>query len=53
MSIHFVAKSISYRVDSDSLVVVQVTIGDEQDGGWVIAWDDQHVIAKGSAPRRL
>jgi hypothetical protein len=49
MSVHFVAKSIVYKVASDSAVTVQVVIGDAQGGGWVVAWDDQHVIAKGSA----
>jgi hypothetical protein len=27
-----------------------VVIGDAQGGGWIIAWDDQHVVAKGSDP---
>ena len=50
MSIHVVTRSTRYRVGAGP-VSVRVVIGDAQAGGWVVAWDDQHVLGKGSDPR--
>lgn len=50
MSIHVKASSEIYEVDPDSNVTVRVTIGDAQAGGWLVAWDDENVVAKGSDP---
>jgi hypothetical protein len=30
-----------------------VLIGDAQGGGWVIAWDSDHVVAKGDGPQAV
>lgn len=50
MSIHVVPDSCSYQIDDASVVTVRVTIGDAQGGGWVIAWDDKSIVAKGADP---
>lgn len=50
MSIHVIPDSQTYAVDDDVTVTVRATIGDAQGGGWVVAWDDQSIIAKGSEP---
>lgn len=52
MSIHVVTKSTRYRV-GDGPVTVRVVIGDAQAGGWIVAWDDQHILAKGGEPRTV
>lgn len=51
MSVHIVTASRAYVVDKDSVVSVRVVIGEAQAGGWVIAWDSDHVIAKGKDER--
>lgn len=50
MSIHLETGTVDYEVVAESRVTVRVTIGEAQAGGWVIGWDSDHVIAKGSAP---
>jgi hypothetical protein len=50
MSIHVIPDSRTYAVNDNGTVTVRATIGDAQGGGWVVAWDDQSIIAKGSAP---
>jgi hypothetical protein len=40
-------------VRNDSNVTLHVVIGEAQGGGWVIAWDDQHIVAKGSDPQTI
>lgn len=51
MSIHIVTNSETYNVKNDANVTLRVIIGEAQGGGWVIAWDSDHVVAKGDAPR--
>jgi hypothetical protein len=51
MSFHVVTKSTLYKVVPGSPVTVRVVIGDAQAGGWIVAWDDQHIVAKGSDPQ--
>jgi hypothetical protein len=50
MSIHIVPTTETYQVRDDSVVTVRITIGEAQGGGWIVAWDAQHVIAKGADP---
>lgn len=48
MSIHVPRpQSVSYPVNDDSKIIVQITIGDAQGGGWSIDLDDAK-IQKGS-----
>ena len=50
MGIHVVTKSTRYRAGT-AAIRVRVVIGDAQAGGWIVAWDDQHIVAKGSDPQ--
>lgn len=50
MSVHVVTTSTLYKVENDTRVTLRITIGDAQGGGWLVAWDSDHVIAKGSDP---
>jgi hypothetical protein len=51
MSIHIVTNTEKYNIKNDCNVTVRVIIGEAQGGGWVIAWDSDHVVAKGNAPQ--
>jgi hypothetical protein len=48
MSIHLISTTATYRVDDSSEVTLQITIGEAQGGGWVVAWDADTIVAKGS-----
>lgn len=50
MSIHLETDTMDYEVVTEARVTVRVIIGEAQAGGWVIGWDSDHVIAKGSEP---
>jgi hypothetical protein len=51
MSVHIVASAQKYNTKNDSNVTLRVLIGEAQGGGWVIAWDSDHVVAKGDTPQ--
>jgi hypothetical protein len=53
MSIHIETDTMDYGVVADAMITIQVTIGDAQAGGWIVGWDSDHVVAKGSEPRAV
>jgi hypothetical protein len=48
MSIHVSVDSLVYSTTDESHVQVRVMIGDAQGGGWVVCWDADNIIQKGS-----
>ena len=50
MSLRVKVDSLTYPVADDSEVSVRIVIGDAQAGGWIVAWDKDHVVAKGEDP---
>ena len=50
MSIHIISTTETYRVRDDAKVALRVAIGEAQGGGWMVAWDADTLIAKGSEP---
>lgn len=50
MSIHLVSTTATYRVADGSDVLLRITIGEGQGGGWIVAWDSGDIVAKGASP---
>lgn len=50
MSIHIIPTTETYRVHDAEKVTLQVTIGEAQAGSWVVAWDSEDVVARGTNP---